>query len=416
MSLLKTNIGIFVTTLNPASPSQARLQHELFSGLTRLGAHHYQFFVFCRDVSDPSPIGATFSFHRVEIDGPWATPVKKLRSRLAAMAIALAPLAGVDGGRTYARLIRWVACEPPHFAQLRKLNIRLLWNLNQHELKSPVPYIRTVWEINHRIHSMFPEYAYARYGFDGVDAGITQSLARASYVITGTQEGKRQLVDMLGVHAGKVRVIPFPAPQLPDPGQPDGEKDAYLFYPSRFWPHKNHVVILNALKILREAHAVELPCVFTGSDNGNLDYVLSYAQKIGVRDLIDYRGAVTEQALAGLYRDATALLYVSAVGPDNLPPLEAMTLGCPAIVSDVPGAREQYGDAAIYFSPTDERALAACVMKLIGDSDFRTAQIAHGRARAASLTADGYVAAVMSIFDEFSVIARAWDRCDSSFT
>jgi glycosyltransferase involved in cell wall biosynthesis len=41
------------------------------------------------------------------------------------------------------------------------------------------------------------------------------------------------------------------------------------------------------------------------------------------------------------------LRYPSFFGAENLPPLEAFALGCPVIAADMPGAREQLGDAAI---------------------------------------------------------------------
>ena len=58
--------------------------------------------------------------------------------------------------------------------------------------------IRTVWEANHRIHPMFPEYSYARFTFDGLDRNMAYSLARASYVVVGTKEGKQQVVSRGG--------------------------------------------------------------------------------------------------------------------------------------------------------------------------------------------------------------------------
>jgi glycosyltransferase involved in cell wall biosynthesis len=301
---------------------------------------------------------------------------------------------------------------------MRDLNIRLLWNMNQHELKVPVPFMRTIWEANHRIHPMYPEYSHTVHGFDGLDAGMADSLARASYVITGTKEGKRQLVEMLGVSEAKVRVIPFPTPILPDPKSESvaAPLGRYILYPARFWPHKNHVVILDALKILKQDYSIELPCVFTGADRGNLAYVLSYAKRLGIQDLIDYRGEVTDEELAALYMSAVALVYASAMGPDNLPPLEAMALACPVITADVPGAREQCGDAALYFGSTDERSLVDLLLMLLADKPIRQQQILRGKERITKLSGDDYATAVMNILDEFSAIARAWERCDSMFT
>jgi glycosyltransferase involved in cell wall biosynthesis len=117
-----------------------------------------------------------------------------------------------------------------------------------------------------------------------------------------------------------------------------------------------------------------------------------------------------------LYKGALALVYASAVGPDNLPPLEAMSLGCPVITAEVPGAREQYGDAALYFGSMSEQDLAERIKELLQNKLVREQLIHRGRVRAESWTARDYAQAMVSIFDEFAAIARAWERCDSVFT
>jgi len=310
-----------------------------------------------------------------------------------------------------------MSSEPRYFKQLRDLNVRLLWNMNQHELRTPLPYIRTIWDVNHRIYSTYPEYSYSSHTFDGWDSNMAYSLNQASYVIVGTKEGKQQLVSMFGVHEGKVRVIPFPTPVLPtEPTNRQVDRDPYIFYPARFWPHKNHVVIVAALKILRDDWSLKLRCVFSGPDGGNFGYVSRYADKLGVKDQIDYVGVVPEEDLAQLYKGALALVYASATGPDNLPPLEAMSLGCPVITAEVPGAREQCGDAALYFDPMNEHELARLIRELLEQDALRQRLIDRGHARAAAWTAEDYVRSVVSILDEFSMVARAWERCDSTFT
>jgi len=43
-----------------------------------------------------------------------------------------------------------------------------------------------------------------------------------------------------------------------------------------------------------------------------------------------------------------------------------MSVCCRAIVAAVPGAREQYGDARLFFHPMDEFALSANIKLLFG--------------------------------------------------
>ncbi len=417
------NIGIFVTSLAPKGASQARIQSEIFNGLRKLNRAGYRFMVFSYDSNPPGDLcDETFSFHRIERHNRWEGIVLSLRKRLAQITLAGLRLSGLDDGQVAQLLRTWRNPEPKHYRQLRALNIRLLWNMNQHELRTGLPFVRTIWDVNHRIHSMYPEYSYTRYQFDGLDAGLSDSLARASYVIVGTEEGKQQLIRIFGVHEGKIRIIPFPVPALQvtaDVSKPAGEaisRGPYLFYPARFWPHKNHVVILAAMKILQEEAGLKLRCIFSGADQGNLEHVLRYAEMLGVRNQVDYLGSVSDEDLSQLYAGAAALVYASAVGPDNLPPLEAMSLGCPVITADVPGAREQLGDAAVYFAPTSERQLAERLKMLLGNESLRERLISAGKKRAASWGAENYAKEVISIFDDFSAIARSWDKCDSVFT
>jgi glycosyltransferase involved in cell wall biosynthesis len=411
------NIGIYLKTLTPASPAGARFQKAVFEGLRGLDTPHYRYVVF----SDAEPHGGSADDHiryvriaELTRRERWARQAKLAVG--GAMRFGLR-LIGAGQGGAHRAIGDWLAYEPPYYRQLREHNIRLIWNMSEHEMHSFVPFIKVVWDVNYRIHTMYPEYSYAKRGFDSNEAAIS-TVHRASYVIVGTEEGRRQLVDFYGVHAGKVRVVPFPTPQLaasqptPDGGKrPRGEP--YLFYPARFWPHKNHAVLIAALKVLRDRSGAAPRCVFSGLDEGNLDYVLRYAQSLGVQDQIDYVGNVPEAELSALYRNAAALVYCSAVGPDNLPPLEAMSLSCPVITADVPGAREQYGDAALFFPPTDEHQLADRIEELMGDPRLRATLVRRGLKRAEAWTADDYARAVVSIFDEFAPIARAWERCDT---
>ena len=415
-------IGIFITSLYPRGASQSNFQGAVLEGLRKHCPSKYRLVVFAYDLPEVLPTGDLLNYVQLRRHGWWLGNAQRLKLKSARVILRMCGLLRLKKSRFGRYISRMAKSEPPYYKQFRDLNVRLLWNLNQHELPTWLPYIRTVWDLNQRLHPMYPEYSYSRYTFDGLDANMTNSLARASYVVVGTEEGKRQAVSMYGAHESKFRVIPFPTPMLPF-GKAIPKRESqfaarrpYLFYPARFWPHKNHTVIIEAIRLLRDNHNISLFCVFSGEDEGNLDYVLKYAERLGVRDLVEHVGLVPLEELAGLYCGAIALVYASAVGPDNLPPLEAMSLGCPVITAEVPGAHEQYGDAAVYFNPMDERELAIRIKDVLQDGELREILIERGRERAASWTSEDYVRSITSIFDEFSQIARAWDRCDSEFT
>ena len=83
---------------------------------------------------------------------------------------------------------------------------------------------------------------------------------------------------------------------------------------------------------------------------------------VGVRGAIEARGA--------------ALRYLPKYSPD-LNPIEI----CPVVASDIPGALEQLGEAALLFPPTDANALADCILKL-REEGVRKKMIHAGRSRA----------------------------------
>ncbi len=86
--------------------------------------------------------------------------------------------------------------------------------------------------------------------------------------------------------------------------------------------------------------------------------------------------------LAWLYRHARALIMPTFFGPTNIPPLEAMALGCPVGVSGIYGMPEQCGSAALYFKPDDPADIASVLCRLWTDDSLCGELQQKGLARA----------------------------------
>ncbi len=76
-------------------------------------------------------------------------------------------------------------------------------------------------------------------------------------------------------------------------------------------------------------------------------------------------GEVPNNQIASWYRGATALVTASKMEGFGIPPLEAMSVGCPAIVSDIPVFHEVYGDAAAYFNQNDPNDIARVIKETL---------------------------------------------------
>lgn len=275
------------------------------------------------------------------------------------------------------------------------------------------PFIFPVWDLQHRLQPFFPEVSLNGlwedrekvYGF---------LLPRAAYVVTGTAEGRREIAGFYRVPEERIRVLPLPAPDFGrflalGVGQTEIPSGRYLFYPARFWPHKNHVVLLHTLKILKEKYALDFQLVLVGNDWGNERYVRKVTAELNLTEKVYFKGFVSRLDLTNLYRNAFALVFPSFFGPDNIPPLEAFVLGCPVIAADVPGSAEQIGEACLLVPPADAEKIAWAVKKLDDEPELRRKLIERGRQIAANRTPEKYAAALIAILDEFTPVRRTWD-------
>lgn len=70
-----------------------------------------------------------------------------------------------------------------------------------------------------------------------------------------------------------------------------------------------------------------------------------------------------------LYKSAAALIMASHFGPTNMPPIEAMELGCPVICSDLGGHREILDNGALYFNSYDYFSIYNAMEDIIVNRD-----------------------------------------------
>jgi glycosyltransferase involved in cell wall biosynthesis len=302
--------------------------------------------------------------------------------------------------------------------QARKIGVEIVWFVGGFYDTLDIPYISTVWDLQHRTHPWFPEVS-ADWRWDHRELVIGRHLRRATRLITGTEVGREQIIQCYGIAAETIRILPHPTPAFAlrsaekmGAAKPAATEPTYMLYPAQFWPHKNHVNLLLAWRELLD-RGVDAPrLVLAGSDKGNRRYVERWAAKLALTDHVSMPGFVPVQDLIQLYRGAEALVYPSFSGPENLPPLEAFALGCPVMSSEFPGAREQLGDAALYFDPARPGSIADAVVRLRGDPDLRRNLIEAGRSRALRQTARDFVRGVFAILDEFEPQRRCWPAPD----
>jgi glycosyltransferase involved in cell wall biosynthesis len=96
-----------------------------------------------------------------------------------------------------------------------------------------------------------------------------------------------------------------------------------------------------------------------------------------------FAGRVSDGELRALYENAACLAFPSTTEGFGLPPLEAMRLGCPAVVAPCGALPEVCGEAALYAPHDAAAAWAHAIRSLVDDSSLRQRMTEAGLRRAA---------------------------------
>jgi glycosyltransferase involved in cell wall biosynthesis len=295
-----------------------------------------------------------------------------------------------------------------------------IWFLSSDCHLLETPYLAVVWDLQHRTLPWFPEVAHGG-EFEAREASNRWFLQRAAMVVTGTEVGAAEIERFYQVDPRQIHRLPHPTPSYALSAQTNGTgtgvaelrsrhgiRGDFVLYPAQLWPHKNHVNLLHALKILRDEYRLELELALVGGDKGNRTHCEAVARELGVAAHCHFLGFVSQDDLIGLYRAASAMAYVSFGGPENLPPLEAFALGCAVVAADVPGASEQLGECAAFANPASPASIAEALRSLVENPERVNALKALGQARARAWTGQHFVRAVFALLDEFEPVRRTW--------
>lgn len=88
-----------------------------------------------------------------------------------------------------------------------------------------------------------------------------------------------------------------------------------------------------------------------------------------------------DSVLAGLYASAAAFIYPSMYEGFGIPPLEAMSFGCPVVCANTSSLPEVVGDAAELFDPANDAEMRMAIEKVVSSSMHAALLIKRGRER-----------------------------------
>ena len=195
------------------------------------------------------------------------------------------------------------------------------------------PMINTVWDLGHRDLPEFLEITGDRH-FEERELFYRMALPKSFRVVVDTERTSERIQSVYGVIKDKVIVGGLASTKPSVPEFLSSNTEHFFLYPAQFWPHKRHVLLLEAFKIVCNQNS-DCKLILTGSDKGNLEHVVQKAKTLGISERIEFMGFVDSTKLATLMQNALCLVFPSQLGPSNLPPLEAAMLGTRSLISNV---------------------------------------------------------------------------------
>ena len=239
-----------------------------------------------------------------------------------------------------------------------------------------VPTVVTVHDLAIlRAPEAFPRW-HRLYGTNG----LTRVLRSADAIVTVSEFTKSEVVELAGVPAERIRVVPNGV-DVVFSEEGDRAQGDYVLAVATLEPRKN---LRRAVDAAREAD-VELRVVGARGWGG-----------VAVDGWV---GEVPDAELAALYRGASCVLYPSLYEGFGLPVLEAMACGTPVVTSRGTTMEEVAGGAAVLVDPLDVSSIAAGIRDAVA---HRGELVPAGVARASEYTWERAADMVVELWRELA--------------
>jgi glycosyltransferase involved in cell wall biosynthesis len=239
------------------------------------------------------------------------------------------------------------------------------------EFLSKKPFVITIHDM---IHEIFPEL----FSLKDKTALLKKELAlKADKIIVVSQASKRDLLKFIDVREEKISVI-YQACSLDEnlikkQFKKTGQFRDYLLFVGHRSAYKNFYFMLTAIAKILKNNDLGLIC-FGAAFNKKEKY---FIEKLGLEKKVQLISG-SDYDLIGLYKNALCFIAPSCYEGFGVTVLEAFACGCPVLTSNSSAIPEAAGQAAIYFDPKDNIAIANAVEQVIGSPDLRLKMIQKG--------------------------------------
>lgn len=250
-------------------------------------------------------------------------------------------------------------------------------------------------------HDMTYEKFSSKYSELAVDTAIIlhkkEIIKRASAIISVSESTKRDMVDILGVAADKITVIPLANSINASPENIKADKYAneqFLLYVGNRQLYKNFLPFVSSVKDMIKEYGIHIYCAGGGSFN---TVEKAFFENSKIKNFVKYI-PIDNSNLASLYSSAIAFVFPSLYEGFGIPILEAMSNGCPCILSDSSSLPEVGGDAAVYMDAKSCESMSDTIRKVLEDNNLRALMARRGINQAKKFSWDRTVKSTIDLY------------------
>ena len=242
--------------------------------------------------------------------------------------------------------------------------------------------ITSIHDLMHRYESKFKEYNF----FEKIrrDYKYVNICKYSDKILVDSLIGKKHVIESYNVNPKIILEFNFEIPEYLKLKKKRNifkkynlPKDKFIFYPAQFWEHKNHINLIKAFKLVREK-ILNINLVLVGVEKNNLDNINYLIKKNKLENCIFILGYIENEDVYSFYKSASLMCYVSYCGPTNIPPLEAMYLGCPLICSNKYGMPNQVKNGALLVNPISPKDISKKILKILLNNSIRKKIVENG--------------------------------------
>lgn len=178
------------------------------------------------------------------------------------------------------------------------------------------------------------------------------------------------------------------------------DQTGYFFFLGNTDPKKNTERTLIAYSKYLKMSKVKRKLLIADLKSQHLEEIISRKRLDDIKDNVVLTGYVVNSDLPYIYNGAFTFLYTSLRESFGIPLLEGMACGTPVITSNTSSMPEIGGKNAALINPESSNEIAAMMLKIENNSDFRNEVINNGLERAKLFSWKNTATNLLKLYEE----------------